>query len=90
MAELVYALCAVLSSACALLLYRGWRRTRVRLLWWSWLCFTFLAVNNVLLVVDLVFVERTDLSVARAATALTGLLMLLFGLVYDRGRAPSG
>ncbi len=89
MAEVVYALCAVLSSACALLLYRAWRRTRVRLLWWSLLCFTLLSLNNVLLVVDLVLVKGTDLAVARAASALAGLLMLLYGLVYDRSSAGS-
>lgn len=89
MAQVVYALCAVLSSACALLLYRGWRSTHVRLLWWSFVCFAFLALNNVLLVVDLVLVKATDLSVARAASALAGLLMLLYGLVYDRSPTRS-
>ncbi len=85
MAEVVYVLCALTSAGCALLLLRAWRRSRVRLLLWSFWCFAFLAVNNVLLVVDLAVVTGTDLSVPRAATALAGLVLLLYGLIYDRG-----
>ena len=84
MAETVYVLCALTSAGCAVLLLRAWLRTRVRLLLWTFWCFALLAVNNVLLVVDLTIVTGTDLSVPRAASALAGLLMLLFGLVYDR------
>jgi hypothetical protein len=87
MAEAVYVLCAVTSAGCAWLLLRGWRRSRVRLLLWSFWCFAFLAVNNALLVVDLAIITDTDLSVPRAATALTGLVLLLYGLIYDR---PAG
>jgi hypothetical protein len=85
MAEAVYVLCALTSALCAGLLLRAWLATRVRLLLWSLLCFALLTVNNVMLVVDLVIVEGTDLSVARTATGLAGLLLLLYGLIYDRG-----
>jgi Family of unknown function (DUF5985) len=84
MAEVVYVLCAVTSAICAGLLVRAWLATRVRLLAWSAGCFLLLTVNNVLLVVDLVVVQDTDLSVARTAAGLAGLLLLLYGLVYDR------
>ena len=84
MAEAVYVLCAATSLGCAALLLRSWRRNRVRLLLWSFWCFAFLALNNALLVVDLAIVTGTDLSVPRAATALAGLLLLLYGLIYDR------
>ena len=84
MAEAVYVLCAVTSAGCAVLLWRAWMRSRVRLLLWSFLCFALLTANNVLLFVDLALVTGTDLSVPRAGSALAGLLMLLFGLVYDR------
>ena len=89
MAEVVYVLCAVTSAVCAALLLRAWLRTRVRLLLWSTLCFALLTVNNVLLVVDLVVIApQTDLVELRTGTGLAGLLLLLYGLVYDR--SPGG
>ena len=85
MAEVVYVLCALTSAVCAALLTRAWLATHVRLLLWSALCFVLLTLNNVLLVVDLVFLDdTTDLSELRTATGLAGLLVLLYGLVYDR------
>ena len=86
MATAVYVLCALTSMACTGLLLRAYLRGRVRLLLWSTICFALLAVNNVLLVIDLSVVPGTDLSVWRTATALAGLLALLYGLVYDTGR----
>ncbi len=85
MAEVVYVLCALTSAVCAALLTRAWLASRVRLLLWSALCFALLTVNNVLLVVDLVFLsEETDLQTLRTASGLAGLLVLLYGLIYDR------
>lgn len=84
MAELVYVLCAVTSGACAVLLWRAWARARARLLLWSAACFTLLTANNVLLFVDLVVIDGVDLSEARVGTGLAGLLVLLYGLIYDR------
>ena len=40
MAEAIYALCALASSTCALLLVRGYLRTRLRLTLLACLCFT--------------------------------------------------
>lgn len=87
MATAVYILCALTSLVCALLLLAAYRRERARLLLWSCLCFGWLAVNNALLVVDLVLATDVDLSIARVSTALIGLLTLLFGLIYDTGRS---
>ena len=84
MAETVYVLCALTSALCAVLLWRGWARSRARLLLWSAVCFTLLTVNNILLFVDLVVVTEVDLSETRTATGLAGLLVLLYGLIYDR------
>jgi hypothetical protein len=53
-------------------------------------CFVLLTVNNVLLFVDLVVVTEVDLSVWRAATGLAGLLVLLYGLIYDRRPGGAG
>lgn len=82
MTFLVFALCALTSVACAVLLFRGFFRTRVRLLLWSALCFSGLAVNNILLVLD----EQTlttDLSTWRTLPALAGVALLVYGLVWD-------
>ncbi|HSU16690.1 DUF5985 family protein [Longimicrobium sp.] len=83
MATLVYVLCALTSAACAVLLLRGYARNRVRLLLWVGLCFVGLALNNVLLFVDVRMVPDVDLSLWRSLPALAGLLVLIFGLVWE-------
>lgn len=86
MADAVYVLCALTSTACAVLLLRAYLASRVRLLLWSGLCFSCLAINNVLLVVDLSIFPRTDLSVVRSVPVLIGLSILLYGLIRDSSR----
>ena len=56
---------------------------RTRLLFWSSLGFFGLALNNVLLVVDLIFIPNTDLSLLRAVTALAGIGVLVGGLAWE-------
>ena len=86
MAEVVYGLCALASVVCAVLLHRGWSDTRYRLLLWAAACFWILAVNNVLLFVDLVLVDEADLVPARRATAAAAPLVLLLGLIWGDDR----
>ncbi|MCC6797825.1 MAG: hypothetical protein IT366_22110 [Candidatus Hydrogenedentes bacterium] len=84
MGSVVYILCALTSAACAVLLTRGFLRTRERLLLWSSLCFILLAISNVLLVIDLALLPRTiDLSVIRTVPAFLGVCVLLFGLIWE-------
>lgn len=83
MAEGVYLLCALTSIACAVLLVRGYLRSRSRFLLWSAMCFVGLGANNVLLFLDIVVFTRVDLSPLRHGTALAALAMLLWGLVWD-------
>jgi hypothetical protein len=80
---IVYALCALTSIACAILLLRGWARTRVRLLLWSGICFTGLALNNVLLFIDIRVLPETDLSLVRTLPAVIGVMALVYGLVWE-------
>jgi hypothetical protein len=54
------------------------------LLFWNALCFSGLAVSNSLLFLDLVVLPATDLYVWRLVTAAVSLLLLLFGLVWER------
>ena len=84
-AALVYLLCFATSSACAYLLGRHYRTSRARLLLWSSACFSFLALNNLLLVVDLLILPGSDLRLARLLLALGGVAVLLFGFIWDLG-----
>ena len=88
MAEAVYLLCALTSLLCAVLLLRGYRRSRTRLLFWSCLCFTGLVVNNTLLFVDLVLVPgpEFDLRILRGSIGLVSLALLLYGLVVTEAK----
>ncbi|QQR45218.1 hypothetical protein JKA73_03505 [Myxococcus xanthus] len=84
MAEAVYILCALTSVACAVLLLRAYKRTGMRLLLWSGLCFVGLVVSNVLLFVDLVLLPATiDLYMPRAIATLSSASVLLYGLIWD-------
>lgn len=89
MAELVYTLCAVASLACASLLIRAFRRSRMRLLLWSGLCFIGLAVNSILVCVDLIMLPSVDLRLWRTCVAMMGMGLLLFGLVWETGSTRS-
>ncbi|HEY5949869.1 MAG TPA: DUF5985 family protein [Kofleriaceae bacterium] len=83
MPELVYVLCALTSVLCAGLLLRSYRANRSRLLLWSTLCFIGLAINNVLLFVDIVLVPNVDLQFLRAGSALIALMLLTIGLIWE-------
>lgn len=81
--SIVYALCAITSAGCSVLLLRGYRRSRVRLLFWSGLCFVGLALNNVLLFIDVRVVPEVDLSLWRTIPAVLGVAVLLYGLIWE-------
>lgn len=82
-AELIYILCALTSATCVVLLFRSYARTRVKLLFWSALCFVGLTLNNILLIVDRATIGVVDLSAVRAIPALAGVLLLLWGMIQD-------
>jgi hypothetical protein len=79
----IYILCALTSGACAVLLWRGWRRSHARLLFWSSLCFVGLSLNNLLLVVDTQVMPQTDMAIVRMLPALIGAALLVYGLIWD-------
>jgi hypothetical protein len=83
MATAVYLLCALTSLACAVLLLRGYTKRGVRLLLWSGLGFVGFALGNAMLVVDLVIFPERDLQLLRQLPVLVGILVLLYGLVWD-------
>lgn len=84
MIEAVYALCALASALCAVLLFRGFRGSRTSFLFWSSLCFVGLAINNLLLLIDLVFPPTIiDLSLPRTIVALVSFCLLIYGLIWE-------
>lgn len=83
LAEAIYLLCAATSIAAALLLLRQYRRTRTGLLFWSFVAFLGLAVNTVLVYIDLSVLPDVDLSLVRAIAAAVAMIALVYGLVRE-------
>ena len=79
----VYLLCFLTSSACAILLARNYSRTRARLLMWSAACFGLLALNNLVVVLDLLVFPSLDLRLFRLFLALGAVMILLIGFIWD-------
>lgn len=82
----VYGLCLLTSAACAALLVRSWSRSRQPLLMWSAVCFTLLAANNLLVVLDMVVLPGIDLSLPRQLTSLTAVGALIYGFIWEVDR----
>lgn len=84
MQGIIYILCAATCLLCAIMLFRGYYRSGVRLLFWSALCFVGLIFDNILLYVDLhVLGTEISLAVVRKVPGLLGLMLLLYGLVWE-------
>jgi hypothetical protein len=81
MGAVIYSLCALTAALCAVLLLRGYSRTRTRMLFWSGLCFAGLTLGNIVLVLDRIVFPAVDLTTARLAVSLVALLLLIYGLV---------
>ena len=84
MGEIIYILCMLTSLACAWLLFASYRRTRYRLLFWSGSCFAVMTVNNLFLIMDKVVFPDVDFLPLRLISALLALLLLLYGLIYEK------
>ncbi|HWU14837.1 MAG TPA: DUF5985 family protein [Caulobacter sp.] len=82
--QLVYLLCLATSLLCAGLLTRAYRRSRQPLLLWCAVSFALLALNNLLLVFDLVVFPARDLWLWRQMAAAAALGVLLYGFIWER------
>jgi hypothetical protein len=80
---LVYSLCFLTSAACAALLFRAYRRRPMRLLLLSGVCFVFLALNNLLIILDVLFFPETNLILLRHGATLIAISVLLFGFIWE-------
>lgn len=84
MAAVVYILCLVASALCAVLLVRAAVGQRTPLLIWSAACFGLLALNNLLVVVDLLLLPtQIDLSIYRQLSSLAAVSTLLYGFIRE-------
>ena len=82
-APIAYGLGVLTSVLCAFLLIRSYVRQRTPLLLWSCLCFVGLALNNILLFIDIFVVPDVNLGIWRSAVALVSLTLMLVGLIWE-------
>jgi hypothetical protein len=79
----VYLLCFLGSGLCAYLLVSAFRRSREKLLLWSAICFCFLALNSLLVFLDIIVLPDFNLTVLRSLTSLAAVSVLLYGFVWE-------
>lgn len=79
----VYVLCSLTSFVAMLLVYRSYAQNRTRLLLWTALAFVALAVNNLVLFVDIVILPDVSLLVLRHLVSLIAVGLLLYGFVWE-------
>jgi hypothetical protein len=83
-ADAIYLLCALTSLAAAFLLLRHYRTVRTPLLLWSCVSFFGLALNNVLVFVDLGLLPvSADLSLPRTLAGALAMIALVYGLIWE-------
>jgi hypothetical protein len=80
----VYALCLAASVLCAFLLLRRYLVHRTPLLLGVALGFGALAMNNLLLVADMVLFPNVDLWLWRQLTAGAAIGVMLYGFIWER------
>ncbi|MGI8905898.1 MAG: DUF5985 family protein [Candidatus Sumerlaeaceae bacterium] len=83
MAPLVYSLCMLTALISAILLLRGYLRSRAPLLFWSSLCFFGLTASNAVLFLDLLVFPEVDLFALRIGLGLVSIGVLLYGLIWE-------
>ena len=79
----VYLACFITSTLCAWLLARGYQRSRSRLMFWTSLCFALLALNNLLVVADMIVFPSYSFVWWRQISSLAAVGVLLFGFVWE-------
>lgn len=80
---LVYVLCFLTCAVCTALLLRAWGRTRTPLLLWAAASLALLALNNSLVIIDLLILRDADLLHWRSLAAFAAGATLVVGLVWE-------
>jgi hypothetical protein len=83
LAEAIYILCAATSIVAAALLLRQYRLSRTRLSFWSAIGFLGIAINSVLVYIDLALIPAIDLSLPRSIAAALAMIAIVYGLVRE-------
>ena len=83
MSAVVFTLSLVTSIICAGLLFRQFAHTKMRLLFWSALCFSALAVNNLFVLLDIVLLPEIDLLGWRQFFSLLAICILLYAFIWE-------
>ena len=83
MSVIVFVLCILTSLICAVLLFRQFFRTQLRLLFWSALCFVALTLNNLFVLLDIVLLPDVYLLGWRQFFSLTAVCILLYGFIWE-------
>lgn len=85
MAETVFILCAVVSIVCTFALFKGYNKSRNKLLLWSALCFLLLSISHVFLCVDLILLPQLELDGPfwRNLLSASAGMLLLSGLIME-------
>jgi uncharacterized protein DUF5985 len=81
--DALYLLCFLTSLSCCLLLVRSYRRNKSRILLWTAACFVLLAIDNLLVVLDLIVLPTVDLSLPRLVATFLAISTLLVGFIWE-------
>ena len=79
---IIYLLCVATSLLCAYLLVLAYRANRTEVLIWSALCFVLLAVNNLVIAIDILLLPTIDLTIVQLTTSLAAAAVLLYGFIW--------
>lgn len=80
---IVSCLCALTALLCAILSFRGYSRSRYKLLMWSGLCFSCLTMSNLIMIVDVRVFPDIDLGSIRLLLGLSAMMILIYGLIFN-------
>jgi hypothetical protein len=83
MTPALYILTCFTTLLCAILLLRGYARTRHKLLLWSGLCFAGLTVSNLFVIADLMLFPAIDFYTWRTGSAALAMALLVYGLIWE-------
>jgi hypothetical protein len=83
MPTLVYTLCFLTSAVCAVLLLGSYLKTQTRLLLWSAISFICLAINNFLVLSDLILFTDINLLPMRYIAAFAAVCCLIYGFIWE-------
>ena len=80
---IIYVLCFLTAALCTGLLLRGYRGSGTRLLLWTGLCFGFLSLNSLAVILDLLLFPVGGLQLLRHGASLLAVGTLLVGLIWE-------